>query len=129
MSDSVLIVENDPALRRELISVFAAPAFEVSGASNYFDVLGEIDESKPDLAVINEALPLVDGWEVCFHLHWTFGIPVILMSANYNRNVWADLLLTGADFYLQLPCNHLELVARVRAIIRRYKNSGLKLRN
>ena len=72
-----------------------------------------------DLIIIDEDLPLLDGWEACHQLRQTFGIPVVLFGDDYDVDVWLRVLQVGADFYLRMPFSSLELAARARAIIRR----------
>ena len=121
MYDRVLIIEGEPDLRKNLTSALTEAAFKVSGVANYFEALWELGEFKPNLIILNEKLPLLDGWESCYQLHRTCGIPVIMIGEDSGEEVGARTLEAGADFYLRVPFSHLELLARIVTILRRYK--------
>jgi len=108
-------------LRGELTSALAEAAFKVANIPDYFETLWKLSEFKPDLIITAEELPLLDGWEACYQLHRTFGIPVILLGKDSSDEAWVRAVQAGADFYLRMPFSCLELVARVKAILRRYK--------
>ena len=120
-TDSILIVEGEPFLRARLISSLTESGFKVVGVVNYFEAIWRLGEFKPDLIIIDEDLPLLDGWEACYQLRQTFGIPVILLGDDYDGDVWLRAVQVGADFYLRMPFSSLELAARAKAVIRRYK--------
>ena len=120
-TDSILIVEGEPFLRERLVSSLNGSGFKVVGVVNYFEAMWRLGEFKPDLIIIDEDLPLLDGWEACYQLRQTFGIPVILLGDDYDGDVWLRAVQVGADFYLRMPFSSLELAARAKAVIRRYK--------
>ena len=125
MADSVLIIESEPALRTELASTLARDAFEVVSVPDYFDALAELRKFQPDLAIVGADLPLLDGLKACYHLRQTFGIPVILMGSNSDTEAWVAALRAGADFYMRMPFSYRELIARVKAILRRYRGASM----
>ncbi len=108
-------------MKTELTSALAEADFKVADASDYFEALWRLDEFNPDLVVINVDLPLLSGWEACYWLHKTFGIPVIMMGKEPSDRAWVRAIQTGADFYLKAPFSYSELTARIKAILRRYK--------
>ena len=118
---SILIVEGKPALRIELISALTGDNFRVTDTSDYLEALWQLDESEHDLVIMNVELPLIDSWEACYWLHQAFGIPIILLGRDSSDEAWVRAVQAGADFYLREPFNCLELAARVKAILRRYK--------
>jgi len=122
---SILIIEGEPTLRRELTSALADAVLKVAHISADFEMLRKLNEFKPDLVIMDEELPLLDGWEACYWLHQTFGIPVILLGRDSSGEAWARAVQVGADFYLRLPFSGLELAARVKAILSRYKKDQL----
>ena len=119
--DTVLVIEGKQSLKTELTSALAEADFKVADASDYFEALWRLDEFNPDLVVMDVDLPLLDGWEACYWLHKTFGIPIIMMGREPSDEAWVRATQTGADFYLKAPFSHSELTARVKAILRRYK--------
>ena len=121
MPDNILIIEGEPALRKEIASALAEAVFAVADVADYFEALLKLGEFKPDLVVLDEELPLVDGWEACYQLHQILGVPVILLGEDYSDEVWIRALEAGADFYLRMPVSCQELAARIKAILRRYR--------
>jgi len=121
MTDRILVIGGDPSLRNELVSVFSEADFTVDNVSDYPEALSKLDESKPDIIVMDAVLPNRDGIEACSELHDTFGIPVVLLGEDSTDETWERVTEAGADFYQVKPCGYRSLVARVKAILRRYK--------
>jgi two-component system phosphate regulon response regulator PhoB len=118
---TVLVIEGKPSLKNELTSALTEADFEVADASDYFEALWRLDEFNPDLVLMNVDLPLLSGWEACYWLHKTFGIPIIMMGNEPSDKAWVRATQTGADFYLKAPFSYSELTARIKAVLRRYK--------
>jgi len=121
MTDSILIIEGEPALRRELASALSQAGFTIAGVSDYYEAYLRLDEVDPDMVIVDEVLPCGDGWDACHRLRNTFGIPVILLGKNPSGKAWMRAVEAGADLYLRKPFSYLELAARVKAILQRYK--------
>lgn len=121
MTDSILIIEGDNDIRTQIASALTQANFTVVAVPDYLEGLVELNEFKPDLAIVDEELPLVDGWEACYQLHRAFDVPVILMGDDSSGQAWMRAVEAGADLYLIKPLSYPELVARVKAILRRYK--------
>jgi two-component system alkaline phosphatase synthesis response regulator PhoP/two-component system response regulator ResD len=93
--------------------------YQVIAATSGQQALEEVSRLQPDLVVLDIMLPDIDGFEVCRRLRANGGIPIIMLSArreDVDRIVGLEL---GADDYLSKPFNPRELVARVRAVLRR----------
>ncbi len=112
-------------MRKKLTSALTEDVFNVADILDYFEVLRKLDEFKPDLIIMDEESPLLDGCDACYQLHQTFGIPIILLGRDSGGEAWARAVQAGADFYLRVPFSCLELAARVKAILRRYKKDQL----
>ena len=125
MSNSVLVVVSEPNLCNQLSSALIGDDFRVSGALDYFQALVELEEFQPDIILMDEELPLVDGWEACYQIHWALGIPVIVLGRIIGDEVWVEVIQAGAEFYLRKPFSYSELVARIRAVLRRYNENKL----
>ncbi len=121
MGDRILIIEGDPALRTGLTSALTEAGFAVANVPDYSESLLKLDEFKPDIVIMDEVLLGGDGMEVCYQLQSTFGIPVVLLGEDCSDEVWERVMEAEADLYLIKPFSYRELVARVRAILRRYK--------
>ena len=121
MTGSILIIESEPTLRRELASALGEAGFATASVPDYSESLLKL---KPDMIIMEETLPGGDGMEACFQLHSTLGIPVILLGEDCSEEVWERVMEAEADLYLIKPFGYPELVARVKAILRRYKAKG-----
>jgi len=122
---SILIIEGELNLRRELTSVLTKAGFDIADVPDYPEALAKLDEFSPDIAIVDEVLPSGDGKQACSQLHNTFSIPVILMGKDSSGEAWMAAVQAGADFYFTKPSQHRELVARVKAILRRYKDYSI----
>lgn len=121
---TVLVVEDEPAQREVLAYNLAAEGFRVVQAGNGEDGLLLVDEENPDIIVLDWMLPSVSGIEVCRRLKIradTRSIPIIMLSARTEEVDRIRGLETGADDYVIKPYSVLELMARVRAQLRRVR--------
>ncbi len=125
MAVNILLIESETTLRGEITSVLTEAFFEVAVTTSYFEALLRLEDFKPDLIVLDEELPLIDGWEACYQLNRAFGIPIILLGDDSSGDVWIRAVQAGADFYLKMPCSGLELVARVKTILRCYEKDKI----
>ena len=123
MGDRILIIESEPTLRRELTSALSQASFTVADVPDYPEALAKLDEFKPDIVIMDEVSPGGDGMEACYQIYNTFGIPVILLGEDSSDEMWGRVMEAEADFYLIKPFSYRELVARVKAILRRYKKA------
>ncbi|MEO5614350.1 MAG: phosphate regulon transcriptional regulator PhoB [Cypionkella sp.] len=129
---SVLLVEDEPAQRAVLSYNLEAEGFEVRTADNGEDALALITEEAPDLILLDWMMPHVSGIEVCRRLKArpeTRGIPIIMLSARSEEVDKVRGLETGADDYVIKPYSVVELMARLRAQLRRVRpaTAGLLL--
>jgi two-component system KDP operon response regulator KdpE len=115
---TVLIVEDDPEIRRFLHATFAASEYRVveSGTGRR----GQIDAGthKPDLAIVDLGLPDVDGIDVIRRIREWSRMPIIVLSARIQERAKIDALDAGADDYVTKPFAIGELLARVRVALR-----------
>lgn len=119
---TVLVVEDEPAQREVLAYNLEAEGFRVVKAENGEDGLIMVDEENPDIIVLDWMLPSVSGIEVCRRLKTrpeTRSIPIIMLSARSEEVDRVRGLETGADDYVVKPYSLVELMARVRAQLRR----------
>ncbi|MGE0408162.1 MAG: phosphate regulon transcriptional regulator PhoB [Amphiplicatus sp.] len=120
----VLVVEDEEALATLLDYNLRREDFEVAIAGDGEEALVKIDESAPDIVILDWMLPKISGIEVCRRLRAkaeTKNIPVIMLTARSEEADRIRGLETGADDYLTKPFSTNELVARVRAVLRRIR--------
>jgi len=122
MSTRILIVEDDPDIAQLVAHYLAKAGFTTERISSGRDALASIIAKPPDLVVLDLMLPQVDGLEVCRAVRadkHTAAIPIIMLTARGEESERIVGLELGADDYLAKPFSPNELVARVRALLRR----------
>ncbi len=117
---SVLVVDDDPPIRRMLERTFVAEGYAVDAAADGGEALAAVERSAPDLLVLDVAMPGLDGLSVCRRLRGRgLGLPILLLTARDAVSDRVDGLDAGADDYLVKPFAAEELLARARALLRR----------
>jgi two-component system, OmpR family, KDP operon response regulator KdpE len=115
----ILIVDDEPGLR-ELVRInLEHEGFGVIQAENGVQGLDMVREQYPDLVILDVMMPEMDGWEVCKKLREFSPVPVLMLTARVQSQDIVTGLNSGADDYLLKPFNMDELMARVRALLRR----------
>lgn len=119
-----MIVEDEERLRLSLQDYFSAEGFSVSTAEDGVAAQAVLERELPDVVILDVQLPSMDGLEVCQHIRQTVGDRVgIIMISGIKRDVIDRVvgLELGADVYLTKPFETRELLAQVRAILRRLR--------
>src|SRR5437867_7408184 len=115
----ILIVDDEAGLR-ELVRInLEHEGFGVLQAENGAQGLDMIQEYQPDLVIMDVMMPVMDGWEACSRLREFSQVPVLMLTARVQSQDIVTGLDSGADDYLLKPFNMDELMARVRALLRR----------
>ena len=119
-SPAILVVDDDAPVRRMLERTLAAEGYAVRLAGDGGTALARVEESVPDLLVLDVAMPGLDGLAVCRRLRSRgLGLPVLLLTARDTLEERVAGLDAGADDYVVKPFATEELLARVRALLRR----------
>jgi len=127
----VLVVEDEPAQREVLSYNLEAEGFDLVSADNGEDAMLLVEEERPDLIVLDWMLPSLSGIEVCRRLklkNETRAIPIIMLSARAEEVDRVRGLETGADDYVVKPYSVIELMARIRAQLRRTRPATMGAR-
>jgi len=95
------------------------PECRVTIAADGEEALGRFEEERPDLVVLDVSMPPPDGFEVCRRIRETSRVPILMLTARDSTLDKVRALDLGADDYLTKPFDHLELLARLRALARR----------
>jgi DNA-binding response OmpR family regulator len=120
MSGHILIIEDEPALVRGLTDVFRAEGFDVSAASDGESGLEAALTQPVDLILLDVMLPRINGFEICKTIRERgIDAPVLMLTAKAQEQDVVLGLTLGADDYVVKPFRIAELVARVRAFLRR----------
>ena len=122
MKPRILVVEDEPKTRATLVLYLEHAGFEVMEAATGPEALAA---ERPDLVVLDRMLPGLDGLEVCRRLREDGPLPVIFLTARSTEEDRLQGLDLGADDYVVKPFSPRELVARVRAVLRRSPSAGL----
>jgi DNA-binding response OmpR family regulator len=116
---TVLIIEDDRNTANLIAVYLKREGFRTLTASNGETGLDLAEKQHPDLVILDLMLPKVDGWEVCRRLRQTSEVPVIMLTARAEEVDRVAGLTLGADDYVVKPFSPRELMARVRAVLRR----------
>lgn len=128
MNYSILVVEDDESIL-DLIEVYLKNEdYIVIRATSSEEALKYINEKNFDLAVLDIMLPGKDGYYLCKKIRESFNYPIIMLTAKYDESSKIKGLTFGADDYITKPFLPGELVARVKAQLRRYNNYNLENR-
>lgn len=119
MSTRLLVVEDEEAIAEAVRARLASEGYDVRVAPDGPQALAAAATERPDLVVLDLMLPGMDGLEVCRELQRDAWVPVLMLTARTDEADKVAGLAVGADDYLTKPFSLRELVARVRAILRR----------
>jgi two-component system response regulator MprA len=120
MSEAILVVDDDAPIRRMLERTLTAEGYRVVTAADGGAALATIEQSVPDLVVLDVAMPGIDGLAVCRRARARgLATPILLLTARDSLSDRVGGLDAGADDYLVKPFETEELLARVRALLRR----------
>jgi DNA-binding response OmpR family regulator len=118
---SILLVEDEPELARLVVRELESAGYDVRLAEDGAAALRAFEETPPDLIALDWMLPGLDGLEVLRRLRQTSAVPVLMLTARAEEVDRVIGLEVGADDYLTKPFGTRELVARVRALLRRHE--------
>ncbi|MBI2855421.1 MAG: response regulator transcription factor [Chloroflexi bacterium] len=119
LKNRVLVVDDEVSIRKFVAASLRAEGYDVSLASNGEEALRLVEESLPDLIILDIRMPGVDGFEVCRRIREWSQMPIIMLSALTEEEDKVKCLRMGADDYLVKPFGISELVARIEAVLRR----------
>ncbi|MFT4083819.1 MAG: MtrAB system response regulator MtrA [Nocardioides sp.] len=116
----VLVVDDDASLSEMLAIVLRQEGFEVDLVARGDEALAAFHEHRPDLVLLDLMLPGIDGIEVCKQIRVESGVPIVMLTAKGDTVDVVVGLESGADDYVVKPFKPKELIARIRARVRRY---------
>jgi two-component system response regulator MprA len=123
-SARVLVVEDDEAIADVLRRSLRAEGHEVRSAADGVEALTAAEQFIPDLVVLDLGLPRLDGAEVCKRLRADSDVPILILTARSETDDRVSGLDSGADDYIVKPFERQELLARIRALLRRRPPRG-----
>jgi DNA-binding response OmpR family regulator len=118
-----MIVDDDPHIR-ELVKVFLQnEGFEICEAVDGEEALANLETFKADMVILDVMMPRMDGWKLCREIREYSDIPLLMLTARGETSQKIKGFQLGTDDYLVKPFEPLELVARVKALLKRYQIS------
>jgi two-component system KDP operon response regulator KdpE len=118
-SASILLVDDEVSIQRAVGPLLQSRGYDVEIAGTARDALRAASEHRPDLIVLDLGLPDVEGTEVCRRIRSDSPVPIIVLTARGGEADKVSALDLGADDYVTKPFNPEELLARIRAALRR----------
>ncbi|HLK69747.1 MAG TPA: response regulator transcription factor [Bryobacteraceae bacterium] len=117
----ILVVDDDPHIR-ELVRIFLArEGLDVFEASDGVQALAKLETVKADMVILDIMMPNLDGWELCRRLRQSGDCPLLIITAKGETADKVKGFQLGTDDYLVKPFEPVELVARVKALLKRYR--------
>jgi len=117
--ERILVVEDDPVLTRLLQDNLAFEGFRVRAVASGARATTAVLEFHPDLVLLDVSLPMKSGFDLCAEWRRTWRLPIILLTAKSQKSDKVRGLQLGADDYVTKPFELEELLARIRAVLRR----------
>jgi two-component system, OmpR family, KDP operon response regulator KdpE len=116
---NILVVDDEPQITRVLKTTLSSQGYAVRSAGDGQEALNEMKSWQPDLIITDLRMPNVDGLELCRRVRRDSRIPIIVLSVKGEETTKVEALDCGADDYITKPFSVNELLARVRATLRR----------
>src|SRR5581483_4395078 len=115
----VLVVDDEPQITRVLRTVLTSQGYQVRTAAEGESALANFTEWRPELVITDLYMPHMDGLELCKRIRAVSPVPIIVLSVKGEERTKVEALDSGADDYVTKPFGMDELLARVRAALRR----------
>lgn len=123
----ILIVDDEPQILRMLRAALSANGYEVLSAGNGLEGFTAFEQLHPDLIITDMSMPVMNGLDLTREIRRVSKVPIIILSVRNMEPVKVDALDAGADDYVTKPFTMPELLARVRAHLRRTSEPDLQL--
>ena len=118
LSLKALVIDSDSTARSSLASALSQADFEMVTAADCVEGTVKLKQGEPHLIVLADGLPGIE--QLCFQIRESLNTPIIMLGSQPGEQAWERASLLGVDAYLTKSIGKLELVARARAILRRY---------
>jgi two-component system KDP operon response regulator KdpE len=115
----ILVIDDEPAMVGAVAALVGSVGHRVSAAYDGHEALRRLEADMPDLVILDLAMPGMDGIAVCSAIRAQADTPIIVLSGESDERAKVEVLDTGADDYVTKPFGKDELLARIRAVMRR----------
>ncbi|WP_018752284.1 response regulator transcription factor [Paenibacillus sanguinis] len=119
--NKILIVDDDVHFRRLVRTILEREGCTAYEANDGLEALGLLATVKADLVILDVMMPNMDGWELCQELRKHYSLPLLMLTAKGDIQQKVKGFQSGTDDYLVKPVEPMELVMRVKALLRRYQ--------
>lgn len=119
--EKIVIVEDDPYLREELLCSFQKAGYDALGLTDFDRVEEQLRREKPDLVVLDVNLPKKTGYELCKSMKGRVSFPILILTARDTLTDELTALQLGADDFLTKPCHPQRLLARAERLLATYE--------
>ena len=127
MSTNILVIDDDPKITALLKRTLLFNGYAVEAANDGKTGINILENSSFDLVILDIMMPGLDGWEVCRQIREYYDLPILMLTARDDVEDRVKGLDIGADDYLVKPFAMTELLARIRALLRRGSKTGTQL--
>lgn len=121
MKEKILVVDDDKSIRNLIEVYLKNDGYEVFNACNGQEALESLESNEPDLIILDIMMPILDDVATCIKIREKYTMPIIFLSAKGEEIDKIQGLTVGADDYITKPFGSMEVLARVKAQLRRYK--------
>jgi Response regulators consisting of a CheY-like receiver domain and a winged-helix DNA-binding domain len=121
METNILVVDDDKSIRNLIKAYLENEGYNIKEASHGAEALIMINDNTFDLIILDVMMPVLDGISTCMKIRENYVMPIIFLSAKDEEIHKIQGLAVGADDYISKPFGSMELIARVKAQLRRYK--------
>lgn len=129
MKADILVVDDDKSIRNLIKVYLENEGYNIMEASNGAEALIIVNQNKFDLIILDVMMPVLDGISTCLKIREDYTMPIIFLSAKDEEIHKIEGLTVGADDYITKPFGSMELIARVKAQLRRYKKFNAEPQN
>jgi two-component system KDP operon response regulator KdpE len=119
MNSKILVVDDEPQIRRAMKAALSAEDYVVISAKSALEAFGALREERVDLILLDVNMPEINGLEACAEIRRTSEVPIIMLTVRNSESDKVASLDAGADDYVTKPFSMPELLARIRANLRR----------
>lgn len=123
-SATILVVDDEPQIRRVMRATLSAEGYTIVEARNGLEALEKVRSERPDLVILDLNMPNMDGIEACREIRSSSKVPIIMLTVRSAEKDKVRALDAGADDYVVKPFGIQELLARIRAALRRSPAEG-----
>jgi two-component system KDP operon response regulator KdpE len=124
-SGKILVVDDEPQIRRVLRVILTGERYEIMESRSGESALSTFRDFLPDLVLLDLNMPGIGGLETCRAIRDVSDVPIIILTVRSGENEKVELLDTGADDYITKPFAKRELLARIRAALRRSPSASV----